>query len=455
MNNRNILRFISELQHITLKLRIGFFKTLTVAFILGVMATATNAQKTISKAVEQANKELWAKFIDQYGIVYDFVGEIPTPEDCELGRPNVMGWWSPIENGSFFTGLYLSAACERARRSGSKTDRDKAKRLADGLLKCASVSNVTGFVTRGVGTDGKCHYPLGSMDQTIPWYLGLYSYLMSDFPTTEHKQLVMNKLLEVTSALYTLDWKLPCDGHFKGEFRGDLKSKNYLEVTCYLFTLRMMHQLTQDKIWLERYRTALYEKPRGSVEQPEVANKTRIEICASGYRVDSAIFSVCNRNIDKSALWIYVKNQATLAFLVKMENDEKIKTAYHTGIEQNASNAMSAIGEYVNFDNNDNKVFGHAKWREGYSEWFPQKTQADGERLSRMGDQEKLGPRKGYERIYMTNPLAAAAIIAMAGGSANREIIERVICHFDYSKLNMSEFFFAEVAYYSLPEISH
>ncbi len=442
-------RYITDNRGIISKLRNIIFKTFTIAFILAAVALHANAQKSISKAVEQANKELWAKFIDQYGIVRDFVGEIPTPEDCELGRPNVMGWWSPIENGSFFTGLYLSAACERARRSGNKTDRDKAKRLADGLLKCASVSNVTGFVTRGVGTDGKCHYPLGSMDQTIPWYLGLYSYLRSDIPTTEHRQLVMNKLLEVTSALYTLDWKLPCDGHFKGEFRGDLKSKNYLEVTCYLFTLRMMHQLTQDKLWLERYRTALNETPRGSVEQPEVANKTRIEICAAGYRVDSAIFR--GRNMDKSALWIYVKNQATLACLVKMENDEKIKVAYRAGIEQNASNAMRAIGEYVNFDNNDNKAFGHAKWREGYPIWFPQMTQTDGERLSRIGDTKKLGPRKNYERIFMTNPLAAAAIIALAGDGANREIIERVISHFDYSKLNMSEFFFAEVAYYSLP----
>jgi hypothetical protein len=410
-----------------------------------------NAQESVQDAINLANTELWKKFIDQYGIIHDFVGEVPTPEDCTLGKPNAMGWWSPIENGPFFTGLYLSAACERARRSGSKTDRDKAKRLADGLLKCASVSNVTGFVTRGVGTDGQCHYPLGSVDQTIPWYLGLYSYLMSDIPTTEHRQLVMNKLLEVTSALYTLDWKLPCDGHFKGEFRGDLKSKNYLEVTSYLFVLRMMHQLTLDNLWIELYRTALFEHPRESVELPSASEKTRIEICAAGYRIDSVIFTGRGRSIDKSALWIYVKNQATLAYLVAMENDQKIKAAYRIGLELNASNAMSVIGEYENFDNNDTKVFGHTKWREGYSTWFPQKTQADGERLSQMGDKEKLGPRKNYERIYMTNPLAAAAIIALAGDRANREIIESVISHFDYSKMNMSEFFFAEVAYYAFP----
>jgi hypothetical protein len=51
----------------------------------------------------------------------------------------------------------------------------------------------------------------------------------------------------------------------------------------------------------------------------------------------------------------------------------------------------------------------------------------------------------------MINPLAAA-IIALAGDATHQKIIEDVICHYDYSKLNMSEFFFAEVAYYSLME---
>lgn len=444
----NFWGYNTEYQDIISNLRSVVFKTLTIFFIIAVIGLQANAQKSISKAIEQANKELWGKFIDEYGIIRDFVGETPTPEDCDLGRPNAMGWWSPIENGPFFTGLYLTAACERARRSGSKIDREKAIQLADGLLRCSSVSDVTGFIVRGFGTDGQCHYPLGSVDQTIPWYLGLYSYLMSDIPSTEHRQLVMNKMREVTSALLTLDWKLPCDGHFKGEFRGDLKSKNYLEVTTYLFVLRMMYQLFKEPVWLEQYRTALFEHPRGSVEQPSASHKTRIEICAAGYRIDSVIFK--GRNIDKSALWIYVKNQATLFHIIAMEDDETIKANYRTGLIKNAQNAFEAIGEYKKFDNNDTKVFGHANWREGYPIWFTQETQADAERLSRMGDKAKLGDRKSYERTFMTNPLAAAAIIAMAGDNANREFIEQVISHYDYSKLNLSEFFFAEVAYYAL-----
>ena len=89
---------------------------------------------------------------------------------------------------------------------------------------------------------------------------------------------------------------------------------------------------------------------------------------------------------------------------------------------------------------------------EGYPVWFPQKTQADAERLSGMGDKQKLGERRDYEKKIMTNPLAAAAIIALGDDGSHREIIESAICHYDYSKLYLSEFFFAEVAYYALSE---
>jgi hypothetical protein len=133
-------------------------------------AEAERGAGACTAAVEQSHFELWRRFVDPHGIIHDYVGELPTPEDCTLGKPNAIGWWSPIENGPMFTSLYLSAACQRARRSGDPSDKARARRLADGLFKCASVSRVPGFVARGVGPDGVCHYPLGSDDQTHPWF---------------------------------------------------------------------------------------------------------------------------------------------------------------------------------------------------------------------------------------------------------------------------------------------
>jgi hypothetical protein len=51
----------------------------------------------------------------------------------------------------------------------------------------------------------------------------------------------------------------------------------------------------------------------------------------------------------------------------------------------------------------------------------------------------------------MRNPLAAAALIALAGHRNGFDSVRKAICHYDYAKLNMAEFFFAECAYYALP----
>lgn len=397
-------------------------------------------QPSVSIAVEQAHAELWTKRIDKHGVILDYIGEIPTPEDCKLGRPNAIGWWSPIENGPMFTGLYLPAACERARRSGAEADKDNARRLAEGLLKCASVSDVPGFIARGMGTDGKCHYPLGSDDQTHPWFYGLHAYFMSGIPSDGERKQIANKMGEVADVLETTGWKCPCDGAFKGQFRGSFQGHLFRDAVRHLFMLRAMYDVTRDSVWLVRYRKALAERPAKS-------DKTRAEICAVGYPLDREAI----KNIDEYQLWIYVGSQGSLAKLVAMETDESLRAQYRAGLAVNAKNALVVIEAHKEFDNHDTKVFGHANWREGHSTWFPQTSQADAEKLSRSGDKAKLGGRKHYEAKYMRNPLAAATLIALAGDGAGRDAVGRAIRHYDYSKLHMSEFFFAECAYYALP----
>ena len=41
--------------------------------------------------------------------------------------------------------------------------------------------------------------------------------------------------------------------------------------------------------------------------------------------------------------------------------------------------------------------------------------------------------------------------MALLGDGTHRAAIEQTIRHYDYAKLNMAEFFFAECAYYALP----
>lgn len=397
--------------------------------------------RSILAAVGQAHDTLWNKFIDRSGLILYFVGDLPTPEDCSSGRPNSIGWGSPIEDGPMFAGLYLPAICARARRSGDPVDKAKARRLVQGLLKCASISEVPGFIARGFGTDGRCHYPLGSDDQTHPWFYGLLAYLQSGIPSAAEREQIVVKMKEVANALEATAWNCPCDGAFKGQFRGSFNGSRFRDAARYLFMLRAMYEVTHDGVWLDRYQNAL-------AGRPEACDQLRAEICAAGYGLDRNAI----KGIDAQQLWIYVGCQGSLAKLAELENDDSIRAQYRAGLAIDVKNALAVIEEYRQFDNNDTKMFGDADWRACYPNWYPQKTQDDAVRIFESGDKEKLGERRDYEARYMRNPLAAAAIIALGGDGTGRKAVESAICHYDYSKIYLSQFFFAECAYYTLPD---
>ena len=75
-------------------------------------------------------------------------------------------------------------------------------------------------------------------------------------------------------------------------------------------------------------------------------------------------------------------------------------------------------------------------------------------RVAETGDRAILGTRKGFERHTMTAPLSCCAVMAFNGDASVRDDIARVLRHYDYSTLNISEFFIALVAWYALPDCS-
>ena len=95
----------------------------------------------LADAMEQANTRLANEFVYGPGLLMDYVGPMPTPEEVARAFPNAMGWWTPVENGAMFTGQWMPAVVQRG-------DAALAKRLADGLLKLSEVSDVPGFIAR-------------------------------------------------------------------------------------------------------------------------------------------------------------------------------------------------------------------------------------------------------------------------------------------------------------------
>lgn len=420
---------------------------LTMAFAL--MTLQGFAVRTPEDAVSSAYDELWTRFVSPHGIVYDYRGEIPSPKDCEEGRPNAMGWFSPIENGPMFTGPFLRAMVRRAKRTGSATDVERCRKLVEGLLLCADVCGTPGMICRGVGTDGKCHYPLGSCDQTVPWFLGVGAYLSSGFGPESLRDRAKRTMLRVAEALEKVEWRLPCDGRFSNEFRGCLMSDSLMFRGSVhgLFVLRILADVTGDGKWKRKYLAARDAKCPGG------EGETRLEVCAYGYRFD---LERAKRRfqMEPDQLWIYAGSTESLEELAEREEDPNAARLYRQGLANGARWALPFIEGYRQWDNRAERPFGFANWRKGYR-WREQKTQKDAAQVADAAIWEVLGRRKSFERRYLTTPLAAAAICAM--GDGDRDAIRRAIASYDYATPNISEFFYAVVAYESMKarEMAH
>jgi len=421
-------------------IRFPFVATILFATPFVSAAELSAFHPTSETALAQAHDLLTKRFLGPEGLLFDYLGDLPTPKDCAEARPNAMGWWSPIENGPMFTGPYLSALCEKARRSRAETDRATCRKMAAGLLRAASVSSVKGMIVRGFATDGAAHYPLGSEDQTLPWFFGLHAYAQSGIPSPAERAHVVAKMEEVADALQALDWKCPCDGRFTGESRGNFKhGLAFRAAAHYLYILRAMADVTGSSVWLDRYVKACEEQHADS-------GLTRLEICGKGYVTDLGKFPV-----EPDGLWIYVCAQGCLKALATLDGDARRQAAFRAGLKVNADRARAFFDRAAKFDNSTEVPFRYANWRTGYT-WRDQPTQKIADAVSSTANKKILGTRKWFERSHMTTPLSACAIVAYARDEDDRAAIAQVLRHYDYATLNISEFYLAEVAWYALPD---
>ena len=139
------------------------------------------------------------------------------------------------------------------------------------------------------------------------------------------------------------------------------------------------------------------------------------------------------------------RSRQALQRLIEMEENPSDRARMRTGFLRYAERVAPLMKNRAKYANTTERPFKYANWRTGYR-WREQKTQKEAEAVAASGKKEILGTRKGYERDYMANPLAAAAVCALQGDAKFRDEILATLRHYDYSTPNISEFFHAAVA---------
>jgi hypothetical protein len=189
---------------------------------------------------------------------------------------------------------------------------------------------------------------MGSEDQTIPWFYGLHAYVKSGIPQGADRQCIVTKMKEVADALEAMGWRCPCDGAFKGQFRGEFKKGlAFRGAVHYLFILRAMFDVTGDQTWLERYLRERDAKHEGS-------EKTRLEICAEGYAIDIPHL----KNIEPGLRGFMLAHRGVCT--TGAMNPMGGSCTYRRGLDKDAGRVMRFTKAYKQFNNRNELPFGYA-----------------------------------------------------------------------------------------------
>ena len=396
-------------------------------------------------AIDQAHTELWRRFVDEYGILVDFCDlegkvNLPTPEECRAGKPNALGWFQPIENGAMFNGLYLDAAVNRWRSTKSREDAAKARRLMEGLLLLNSISDVKGVVGRGVSTDGRSHYPMGSDDQTGPWFIGLWRYYDSGLASDEEKDRLHRHLVETTEAIVSLGWNMPAEAPFWK--RGTFEGFHFEKAVRKLFVMKLMARVTGEASWEERYRAEL------GVAGGELA-LTKRQYATGGMKYHYA----------PTHAWTSCVAVGALRCLWEMEEDAALKADYAAGLLASAVLAAECLPLAEKFDPSNPATFDQ-DWRAAMMPlWKPHTTEQEAVDLAiaQLKAFGKISPRRHCEAAFIREPSAAAWIVSLCPDKdvvkTHLPAIERLLRRYDYADLYYATFFWVESVWWRVRDI--
>jgi hypothetical protein len=397
----------------------------------------------LAGAIASAEDEIFRRFFSPHGFVLDYAGldgeaDYPTPEDMRLSRPNAMSWWSPVENGGFFTGLVLAGLSRQAPRP---TTAARARAAAQGLMRLASVGRREGFIARSVASDGVSHPLAGSDDQSSPWLYGLWCYVRSGLPAPDEKAAILAKMRAFCSALRATGWAMPTDGGPRFGYRGSWAHFNFVHAARMLFAHRVMIEIDPDNS--EDWRALYYER---LFERDHNAGPNRLELLEKGARY---LYPGSRISYPENPpFWISASSQAALRELCDLETDPDIRAAFKRGLDANAEAAMHYVGQYRWFDNDEPTPY-RLDWR-FLDAWWRGQDDIDAA-LDVANTQRphwfRTNPRKVYEEHTMREPLWAAFIVQRSGNealmAAARPDITGALRHYRWSKLYSSTFFIA------------
>lgn len=130
----------------------------------------------LQQKMEEAWGYVWSGlFCPKTRLFYDYrtsrdpaiqFDHLPTPDEIALQCPNPAGWGTGMEDSMLSAGSVLEALCLRRKLTADPAAPARAAEVMDGVMRCAHVHGVNGFLVRSLcPDDGRSCYFNSSRDQ--------------------------------------------------------------------------------------------------------------------------------------------------------------------------------------------------------------------------------------------------------------------------------------------------
>ncbi len=396
----------------------------------------------LRESARNAHRNIWSRFMSPDHIVYDYVGLhgeiiLPTPEECSVNKPNALGWWTPIEDGGFFSGAYLLGQCCRYGFEKSDQLREEIRMLVSGLYKLQDVCAAQGMIARGIGSDGKCHYPASSNDQVIPWILGLWKYMKTDIPSESERKECHERLYCHIRALQATNWTIP--GEAPGFNRG-----SFLHVDGLEGSLSSVHFAITTKILSELSGGSEDSLHSLCLTEPLTNGKTRAQIIGEGFPLYKPWHG-----------WFTSTSQYAVRELYRTAADPSLQTRYLDGLRTTGAIAAKSISRYKDYIPGKKRDF-TPDWHVMLTAWKEQHSCEDAQNIAmeQIKIWDKANPAVHEDKSTLMCAIPAAWITMM---SEDPELIESqlpeiltAIMHFDYDNIHYGALLYVENLVYEI-----
>lgn len=417
----------------------------------------------VCESMRRAFIQLEEKKVDrQSGLLLNYTdddgrAQMPDARDYYYGRPNHMGWNTPVEDGAYYNGFYLDALCCRAQYLGDVRAAHAARRVASGLVRLADYG-VPGFIARGVYNGA--HYACGSEDQTFPWLYGLWRYVRSGVAGPEQKARCVKALTRVAGALRDLNFRIPCAKPGFG-YRGDYRAAAARDVCKLAFLTRMMYDITGKREWLDQYESDLESCPQGSaqtrqaiIEHMRVVEKydgQSVFYCLPDGEAMDCVFGR-KRLITQMPLFTSSMIHIALCALKEMETNPARRALFKRVLNAEARAAVTHLKRYEGLYKYEWPIF-CGDWRRMNALWREQHNSDEAVAVawSQMPVWFETCPRFPFENALVREPLFAACIVAFGADRdaliAARDELSNLLTAIPWRRLNTSTFYAALLAH--------